>query len=247
MGRPRKSDDSFSFSDLAVAGAMTKRAVQHVADAGLLPPGGDIRALKRIATIGAFMSVGVPLFLASKLANIILYEFNQSDGEAPCGLNFMARHLPDTELKKLPPTESDYWYHAALFRCSDIYPRGKCGVSDALVEIVDRRHLFMTQASKLPVLNLATGNVEEASFIGWVEGWGRGSDDARVVYVTEQIGRMDDEENPRWRETATRVCAEAEAARSDAVGKLTVNVSLGIRNALDRLAEFRTSARGKSE
>jgi hypothetical protein len=58
---PRNPGPTFSFTELALAGGMTRRAFQHVIEAGLLPLGGDIRTLKRdirtlkrIAAIGGF-------------------------------------------------------------------------------------------------------------------------------------------------------------------------------------------------
>lgn len=240
-------EKQFSLAELAIAGDMTKRSVQYVSDAGLLPHGGGIGALKRIGSVGAFVSAGTPLLVAARLAKAILLEFNQHDGEAPTGLNFLARSLPKTDIASLAGTESDdYWYHRALIRHPALYQAGKALVSDALIEIVDRKLVFLGDNSGLKTLVPASGSFNDeaptlqplsvdASFMGWIEGWGRGAA-ARVVSVNEKIGLMDDHAHPEWRSNALLFETQAQDARKNAIGKLTINVSLAMRTALDRLS-----------
>jgi hypothetical protein len=72
--------------------------------------------------------------------------------------------------------------------------------------------------------------------VGWIDGLGRGGD-ARVIYVTEALGNID--ENPRWLAESEKLEAEALTERENAVAKTIINVSLAIRTALDRVAEYR--------
>jgi hypothetical protein len=234
MPRPRKNPgDVFSYSELALALNGTKRTFQHLAEASaasgkLIPAGRGTRALKRTAEIGALMTGGAPVLVAARIAEVVLLEFNQVDGEVPTGLNFLARKLPNYEMARLPVDINDYWYHQSLFRCGpEIYPRGESMSSDAIIEIIDRRYLFLSGILRKP-----------ADFVGWIEGWERGAE-ARVIHVTEKVGLMDDEKNPHWRSTLDKLNARAQHANTNAVGKLAVNVSLAIRNALDRIAEHR--------
>ncbi len=236
MPRPRKNPgDLFSYSELALALNGTKRTFQHLAEARdaddepLIPSGRGIRTLKRTAEIGALMTGGAPVLVSARIAKVVLLEFNQVDGEIPTGLNFLARELPRHEIANIPIDANDYWYHQALFRCApEVYVPGKAMSSDVILEIVDRRLLF-----------LDGGIRKSPDFVGWIEGWERGAE-ARVIHVAEKVGLFDDQKNPNWRAISARFDAQAAQARPNAVGKLTVNVSLAVRNALDRIAESRT-------
>jgi hypothetical protein len=222
---------------------MTKRAFQHVVEAGLLPPDGDIRTLKRIATIGGFAAAGVPLLCSAKIAAAILVEFNEGDGEAPSGLKFLVRELLSDEISGLPAEAppNDYWYHLGLLKHRQSFGLSGSGGSthfDVFIEIVDRKFVFIRSTSDLKTLDSVTQNPQEAQFVGWLEGWERGSD-TRLVHLYEKIQvNICDTEDTRPK-TASDVVAEASDARSNAVGAITINVSLAIRRALDRVAEHR--------
>jgi hypothetical protein len=246
MPRPsRNPGPRFSFAELAVAGDMTRRAVQHVIETGLLPPGGDIRTLKRMATIGGFAAAGVPLLCAAKIAAAILVEFNESDGEAPSGLRFIVRELSDDEVSAVRENgdANDYWYHLALYK-----HRKKLGLSeslgktrfDAFIEIIDREFVFMSAANNLLILDGVTHRPQEAQFIGWLEGWERASD-ARLVPLYEKIHIDGCATADRPDNTGAELVNAALDARLNAVGTIRVNVSLAIRQALDRVAEYRAN------
>jgi hypothetical protein len=230
MPRPRKDrPDLFSYATLATASGMTKREIQHLleSDETLVPRGYGIRALKRIAVIAAFKAAGLTLFTAARLAKAILNEFNQNDGEAPSGLNFLAIKLAREALALLPrkaEETNDYHYHVALTR-SPSYRKGEALKSDALIEIVDFRAVFIS-SRQFPKLNL----------VGWIDGLGRGGD-ARIIYVAEALGNLDDRENQKWRAKYESLESEALSQLENAVAKTTVNVSLAIRRALDRVTE----------
>ena len=197
--------------------------------------------MKRIGIIGAFVAAGTPLLVAARLAEAILAEFSESDGEAPSGLDVLARELPTHEIAALPGEANDYWYHRALCRHPKLYQPGKALPTDVLVEIVDRQLVFSPLNSGLKT-RTASGLRVAAPFSGWIEGWERGAA-ARVVLVYEKLGLMDDATNPEWRALAGRYEMEAQHARENALGKLTVNVSLAIRTALDRVAAHRAPDR----
>lgn len=236
MPRPRKDPtDLFSYAELAIGGDMTKRDIQHLLESKeqLVPLGRGIRALKRAAVIGAFRASGLTLFTAARLAKAILDEFNQYDGEAPSGLNFLARNLSREAMKLLPPQASqtnDYHYHFALIRDSDRYPKGKALGSDATIEIVDFRLIF-----------ISSRQFPNPGLVGWIDGLGRGGD-ARIIHVAEKLGVIDDQENPGWRTENKNLEAQALCERENAVAKTIVNVSLAIRTALDRIDEHRSQS-----
>lgn len=232
MRKKPEASDSFSFSELALAGAITKRAFQHVADAerpSLLPVGSGIKVLKRIAVIGAFINSGVPLFLAARISRIILNEFNQVDGEAPSGLSHLVLSVRNDEILKKRSTDNDYWYHLALYRNPAVYDghRGLSQPSDAIIHIADRR-----------LISISTPNFPQPSVVGWIEQWERGSN-ARVKYITDVIGAPDPEKLEEWQPKIDNLDREARSVQVNAVGRLRINASLAIRNALDRVQGHR--------
>ncbi|TIQ67023.1 MAG: hypothetical protein E5X41_06035 [Mesorhizobium sp.] len=216
--------------------------------------GRDIRALKRVAAIGAFLSGGMPLLLAGRVANTLLLEFNQDDGEVPSGLSQMARSLPAEIIRDHVQGISDYWYHRGLYNAgegapdtapgiNDYYVAGEPLGSDAIIEIIDRQYLFVRNI-QLKTLNPWADRLQtvEAVFAGWIEGWSR-SEEFRVVHITERV-QIDKE----WgRAQAKRLQAEATERRRCAVATVTINVSLAVRVALDRVAEFRAKRKAERE
>jgi hypothetical protein len=233
MPRPRNNPaDLFSYSELALGSEMTKRDVQHLMESKerLVPPGRGIDALKVVTLAGALKAGGLPLFTAGRLAKIIPDEFKY--GEVASGLSHLARGLSRQAIKLLPPQAeqtNDYHYHFALIRSPEVYPKGKALGSDAIIEIVDFRLIFVS-SRQFPKPDL----------VGWIEGLGRRGD-ARITHITEKLGALDDQENPGWRVESERLETEALRERENAVARTVVNVSLAIRRALDRIAEHRAT------
>lgn len=231
--------DRFSFTELALAAGISSSAYQSLTSSpGLLPGGRGIKDFKRLAAIGAFMASGVPLVMAAAIAKAIVQtEFNEADGEAPTGLRFLANKLTKEEITQLPIADetNDYWYHRGLYR-QGIRLGKKALSSDVLIEIVDRHFVFFKSARLIQIINPISGETEEANLIGWLDEWKRGSE-PQLVHVSSLVkcDPPDAESIERFR----LLNAEARAVRANAIGSLTVNISLGIRSALDRLAEHR--------
>lgn len=257
MARPRHNPtDAFSDVELATAGGITKRQFQHISDDGQLPDGSgrDIRALKRIAVIGALIIGGMPLLLAGRVAKTLLLEFNQEDGEVPSGLGHLARKLPADVIRDHVQGIGDYWYHRGLYNAgegdpdaapgfNDYYVAGRPLRSDAIIEIIDRQYLFVRNI-ELKTQNPWADRPEtvDAMFVGWIEGWSR-SEDFRVEHITERVP-VDQE----WgRHQGQRLQAQATERRERAVATVTINVSLAVRVALDRVAEFRVQRKAERE
>lgn len=226
--RPKDPADDFSHNDLAVAGFTTKRSVQLMADNGLLPGDHGIRDLKRVCIISAFVSAGAEPLVVGRVVEKLLWSFNQADGEMPSGLPYMARKLAG-EARSLPGDvePNDYWYHRDLYRRPDIYHAGKTYRSDVFVEIADREHVYLSTKGGVPRLDALDPSFPETSYEGWIEGWERGTEPR--FYSLAELPQSE------WPATNAR----ALSARSHAVGLLTINASLAIRNGLDRLAVHR--------
>jgi hypothetical protein len=199
-----------------------------MADYRLLPGDRGIRDLKRICVIGAFVSAGAPLLVAGRLTEKLLWSFNQTDGEMPSGLSYMASKLPSTIRSRDPDREpNDYWYHRDLYRRSDFYRAGEIGRSDAYVEIADREHVYLATKSGLTLLDALDPSMPETNYEGWIEGWGRGTEPS-----FRSLAEFSEADREKSKEQAI-------FARKNAVGLLTINASLAIRNGLDRLADYR--------
>jgi hypothetical protein len=226
--RPKDPADEFSHSDLAIASSTTKRSVQLIADNGLLPGDRGIRDLKRICVVGAFVSAGAPMLVAGRLAEKLLWSFNQVDGEMPSGLSDMAIALNGTP-RSLPDDRqsNDYWYHRDLYHRPAFYKAGEVYRSDQYVEIADREHVYLATKIGLKRSDALDPAFPETIYEGWIEGWGRGTEPRFNSLAELSEG---DREN---------VMARAVSARKNVVGLLTINASLAIRNGLDRLAAYR--------
>lgn len=228
MPASRQFREEFSFSELAVAGGMTKRAVQHLMDRRLLPEGKGIKVLKRVCVIGAFVAAGAPLVVAGRVVEKLLWSFNQPDGEMPSKLSEIALGLRGTGSSLPKGAEpNDYWYHCELYARRDLYRPGQTRRGDAYIEVADRERVYLSTRTGLAFHEPLAPDFPETTFEGSIEGWERGTEPR-----FHSCAELDD----AARETAT---AEAAAARRHPVGLLTINASLAIRNGLDRLAEYR--------
>lgn len=214
MTKKKRPADSFSFTDLANAAGLSKRDVQHLVDRDLLPDQNEVARLNRIAVAGGFVAAGMPLLLSAKLANAIIAHFGAD--EVPTGLETLCREL-SAEIQA-PEGNNDFWFHRAVFR-HPRYGAGQCKPSDCVVEIVDREGVFIGTHGDLTIERLPP------EFVGSIEGWERGSD-AHILLI---------------RSADTNFVGKEEVRKlySNAVGKSVVNISLAVRNALDRLADHR--------
>lgn len=215
--RPKDPADAFSYNDLAIASALTKRGVQLMAEDGLLPGDGGIRDLKRMCVIGAFVLAGASLFAAGRVAQKLPWSFNEADGEIPSLLKDFERELGRHAFPSDKPID-DYWRHRAALARPDIYTPGTVFCADICFDVVEREHVFMRGGRFDP---------HDRQYQGRIEGWERGGD---VTFVS--LAEAPEEERPQLEKAA-------KARFAKAVGVLSVNASLAIRNGLDRLSEYR--------
>lgn len=114
---PKDPGDRINYAEKALAGPVSKSAFQHLVgmDPPLLPTGPDVRVVKHMATIGAFMAAGVQLVPAARIANALSREFD--DGEPPSGLKEFAEKCATAEdFAALPAEPNDYWYHRLILQ-----------------------------------------------------------------------------------------------------------------------------------
>ena len=113
---------------------------------------------------------------------------------------------------------------------------------------------------------------ERPGFVGWIEGWALRDADMRFRHVAEEIEMGPDEEphrsrrerliadvgeakvlewEPGWQDAARANAARLQAQAVQevfphATGRMTVNLSLGIRRAFDRIAAHRANKKRKA-
>jgi hypothetical protein len=298
MARTRtEAGDVFSFTELALAGGLSKSTYQFLEKSQLLQGGRGIKDLKRVAVIGAFVSGGVSLMGAAWMAQtLVKAEFNLEDREAPSGIEeLFFKEFPGGDAGLSYRQLNDYWFHRKLYE-SGQRPGEKTLRSDAVIEIIERRYVFSrrgdvevnrieepemrakraklkeqrtdlakrvralidagqppteemraegtdlerqidrTYARNPRAVNPLLDDTEAASLVGWLEGWQRGFE-PHLVHVTDKINF--DHNDAAAVALFRRLNTEAHDARNNAVGTLTVNISLAIRRAFDRLAEHR--------
>jgi hypothetical protein len=89
---------------------------------------------------------------------------------------------------------------------------------------------------------MSTPILPQPSILGWMEESERGTN-ARIKYFTNVIGAPDTEKPQVWQREIDDFNREARTAQAKAVGRLTLNASLAIRNALDRAQDHRHGKR----
>lgn len=116
---------------------------------------------------------------------------------------------------------------------------------DVIVEILDRRHVFMRPTSRLKSATASEWEKQfpekfaaQPGFVGWIENWERGAE-PRFVHVLEKVNLGHDFS----RASGARLQAVLEQdVIANSVGKITVNLSLAIRRAFERISERRFGA-----
>lgn len=219
--RPKDPADEFSHSDLAVAVGTTKRAIQIIADNSGLPGDRSIRDLKRACVIGAFVSAGVPLLVASRVVEKLLWNFDEADGEFPSRLHDFDSKLDWSDL----PTDlhfSDYWRHRKLVTRRDLYQPGEALKLDYRVIIADSERVFTSYGTSMG---------GDPAYAGRIEGWARNSDVSFIVPTFDP--------EAEWSRGAPPDDEPQLKFLRNAMGILTINTSLAIRNGLDRIARHR--------
>lgn len=217
----KRDDDRLSLSDLAAAAGIPRRGAQLLMEAGFIPEDRPVRQAKRIAVIGALISAGLPLKMAGGLAAILTQNFNRYDGEVTSRLEDLAleAHKEGVPFPDVDQERNDLDWHRMIYHQWPSYPRGMARDDDAIVEIADRKNVFLgLLKQRIPTLD---ADPEGFFFVAVIEQWEK-SGDTNVTAIYDKA-------DPEW------IARE----RKSSVGKIVVNVSLAVRNAFDRLAEHK--------
>lgn len=259
MARPRRDAplDEFTATDLAVGGGLTNDHMVLLSKRGLMPGFGKVgqgahrvgnySTLQHAAIIGAFRLAGIDLLLAGKIAAPIADHLEHAyytvptmlgryleEGVNPC---YPARpwDLREGETAVDPDYRQDFWLHHLLINRTGIYRRGIPIIGDFIVEIADRRFVYMDTWSRADQVKVIRDIHYSAAPMFEVIGWERGGE-AEVIPAHHEASSL---EGAEGRAENIRIEAKYMNAYVGAVGRVRVNISLAIRNALDAIHDRR--------
>ena len=240
MARPRYDNpEMFSAGEISAGTGLSLRNVQLLRDRGLGPQAVEqnegrkganvygLEAMMEFALINGFHLAGVPLLAAARLPDAVWS--TTSDGR----LNYMARieRMAEGRGKDFwphcMPEDGDFgfWLHHELrTQPGSPYVPGKAQKWDLIVIIADKRHVLRDMLTPPK--------------IGGAEAIGVFSDD-----WTDGEGFVPEYER-RTNMSPEAVNQEYRDAALNAVGLLRVNISLAIRQVLDRIHDARMERGG---
>lgn len=265
MGRPASlPQDRFTSRDLASAADLSPRNFGLIVEQDLAPPGEpgaggqaghrvwDSRGLQHAALLGALHLAGLELLVAARLAAAVAEDLQLFHGRMPSNvraflqapLNPRPGYTPWEGGLSEAEAQDDYWLHHAFRTKSDIYLSRQAVRGDYLLEVADNqfvvtRHHGSTVKFMSPASSAQLAVNPEFRIIGKGAG-------ARVIRIHEEVESLDFHGDPSAAADYAKVEANYLRAHDNAVTLLSVNVSLAIRNAFDRLADERAARPARS-
>lgn len=252
MARPKHTDpELFTVGEIAHAAELTPRNMQLLGDSGLAPKAEqqadgkagaalhDINALMHFAMVSALHKAGLPLLRAGRLCLHVSDEFSDTGLAYMAGFNRQRLEGARGWHTVAPETgDSGFWAHHWLRRTDAVdYNPGKSWDNDIVMWVADLRYALIDvhhgRSGKMiwGDLTVAAGPMPVCE----IESAGRGF---RTIPVYQRR---------EWKtEQGQRVLlAEYRDALTHAVGISRVNLSLSIRNALDRIHDLRMTKGGR--
>ncbi|MGJ5044172.1 hypothetical protein [Bradyrhizobium sp. HKCCYLRH1062] len=259
MARPRVlADDIFTSREIALAAGLSPRNFGFLVDEGLAPSAHEqaadgrsgsrlyhAGALAQAALVGALHAAGFELLVSARLAAAFTDEYGASHGRLPANLNVFWRSkalnpgggIPWGKADRGVPIDQDFWIHHLLRNRSEVYRRNTAVPGDCVVEIADAIYvLTRIHDLALKTSSAASGKALLAAPLFRIVGRGA---DASIVPIHTEVDTMDFGMDPRSREKMCSLEDEYMTGRSHAVTLVSVNLSLAIRNAFDRLQDVR--------
>lgn len=255
MARPRRDLplDALSTTDLAVGTGVNSSSLLLLSRLGLIPDFkpvglgshrvGTFRTLRHTAMIGALQSAGLEPRLAARIVAPIVVHLDITDRVSTRldqyldkGVNPNFPGLPFDHRKDDPDFRDEFWLHHFLTTRTGIYRRGLPILGDFLIEIADLQFVYMDTFDKIDPAKLKKGIHYTADPMFRVTSWERGVDEVEILSINEEAGTLGTPEGDREYE---RLEVEYMAAYLGAVGRIRINLSLAIRNALDAIHDRR--------
>ncbi|OWK25514.1 hypothetical protein AJ87_09145 [Rhizobium yanglingense] len=145
--------------------------------------------------------------------------------------------------RRLDPinSEDDFWLHERLRNHTSLYQSGVALLGDFIIDIADHHHVLTEHLSDrpIPVFSPASGRLPANPEYRIV---GRGGV-ARIIRPSDELDDFNVFSNPKAKRQMQTLERRYLDARANAVSLVRINVSLAIRNALDRLQNFREEKR----
>lgn len=250
MAAQPQTDDLFAAPEIERACGMPARSLQFLNRAGHCPEPAeqgsrgratlyDFDGLSVLAMIGALHSAALPLVPASKIARPIADRYRRTYGAVPWGAAELSRMVAENNQSGLLRWNGDRGIeptslHRAVLTIASYTP-GRALNSDIRLAMVQEKtgRLFVYSVGDINVPN-DYGIETKAQAELLVSGIKRGSEGSAVesfedIFCFEQQNFPDRDK-------------EALLIYERAVARLTVNVSLAIRNTLDAIADARASS-----
>ncbi|HBF31119.1 MAG TPA: hypothetical protein DDW73_16100 [Rhizobium sp.] len=239
----RKADPGidFSLNDLAVAAGLSKRVTQFLADNAAFEGLTQMQKLNVAAAVGGVSAANISPLLAMKLIKIVI-RLETNANEIPSGFKFIGRNLPQDKIKTLIDAD-EYYIHRLLMECPEIYTQGVGRRGDFVVEIVNGELVF-TGSKDLTSISNFDCQSREMHFSGWITNIERGSE-PDFIHMANKFNLNDlcDDETGKFDPILAEHEQSMQLCRANAVSRLTLNLSLAVRNGFDRLHAFRFGER----
>lgn len=256
MARPRKDNpaDAFTSTEMAIGAGIPPRSFALLQERYLAPdPVNPFAAknatrlwntngLAQAALTGAFFNVGFELFPSARLSGLIFDELSPRYGSIPSNLqtywqdrNFKSDYpeFPWCPSDMFHDVRDDFWLHHYLMKLTKAYTPRRHMRGDLCIEIADRQYVFLNGLRDFNIRSLNGTEVEPSYRIRGLERGG----DAIILTIPDEVGLPYG--HPDVSARYAEIEAEFLAARENAVGILTVNIALAIRNAFDAVHEHR--------
>ena len=265
MGRPASlPQDRFTSKDLTLAAGLSPRNFGLLVEQDLAPPGEagaggqaghrvwDSRGLQHAALLGALHLAGLELLVAARLAAAVTKDMSLFYGRLPSNLRAFLQaplnprpgHTPWEGGFSTAQSEDDYWLHHALRTASDIYRPHETVRGDYLLEVADNQFVITRHhGSKVDFLSPASSAQLKVNPEFRIIGKGG---EVRVVRIHEEVESLNFHADPVAAAAYTKVETEYVRAYDNAVTLLSVNASLAIRNAFDRVLDERSARRARA-
>ena len=251
MGRPslNRPADSFTRTECEVGPALPPRSMELLNRVDLAPPTAvdalwDTAGFIEVVVTGAFNGAGLALLSAARLARLVASELRSKRGNIDSNLERFYLRSPTFKIDwtlaeglgtRLPSEAEPFWLHHVLSQIPG-YRRFEALSGDFCIDIADRQYVFLT-----------TGDVPARSSPSTVEplcritGWSVGRNDASITHVAAEWTEGWSDPGTKANAAANAVELEYQNANRNAVSVTRVNISLAIRNAFDRIRDYRAS------
>lgn len=259
MARPKHDNPlMYPAGELALGSGIAQRNVQFLRDNMLGPftdgaPDNalyDEQTLAHLAIIGGFHQAGLELLPAAQVATAYMNDQVDTRAERLANLWGLERRSARIFEKEVSPelyslfiTGGLTWLHHGLMVCQTAYIPGKAIEEDVMITVADRTFV-MTGRHNSRLGDLLPEGVPQ----DWleplcrIEGLARGGAPRAISAAVEYgVDEYDDATGGMDQTNSRRAFEAYNTARENAVGLVTVNMSLAIRNAFDRVHDHRMS------